>query len=86
MTLSGEGRKSVELDGLSYKTLRVAWTDLGEGAPVILLHGIPTWSFLYNEVIPLLAETAGSSRQIFSATAIPTDATSSTAPCSLRRP
>jgi len=30
---------------------------LGEGAPVILLHGIPTWSFLYNEVIPRLAET-----------------------------
>ena len=38
-------QKAVELDGLSYKTLRVAWTDLGEGAPVILLHGIPTWSF-----------------------------------------
>src|SRR6476661_5411601 len=51
-------QKSVELDGLSYKPLRVAWTDLGEGAPVILLHGIPTWSFLYNEVIPQLAETA----------------------------
>ena len=28
---------------------------LGEGEPVILLHGIPTWSFLYNEVIPPLA-------------------------------
>ena len=26
-----------------------------QGEPVILLHGIPTWSFLYNEVIPLLA-------------------------------
>ena len=51
-------QRSVELDGLSYKPLRVAWTDLGDGAPVILLHGIPTWSFLYNEVIPRLAETA----------------------------
>ena len=51
-------QRSVELDGLSYKPLRVAWTDLGDGAPVILLHGIPTWSFLYNEVIPPLAETA----------------------------
>ena len=51
-------QRSAELDGLSYKPLRVAWTDLGEGEPVILLHGIPTWSFLYNEVIPLLAETA----------------------------
>ena len=51
-------QRSVELDGLSYKPLRVAWTDLGDGEPVILLHGIPTWSFLYNEVIPRLAETA----------------------------
>jgi haloalkane dehalogenase len=49
-------QKTVELDGLSYKPLRVAYTDLGEGAPVVLLHGIPTWSYLYNEVIPLLAE------------------------------
>ncbi|MGB6428479.1 MAG: hypothetical protein WBF11_10285, partial [Methyloceanibacter sp.] len=48
-------QKTVDLDGLSYRPLRVAWTDLGEGEPVILLHGIPTWSFLYNEVIPRLA-------------------------------
>ena len=48
-------QKTAELDGLSYRPLRVAWTDLGQGEPVILLHGIPTWSFLYNEVIPLLA-------------------------------
>jgi haloalkane dehalogenase len=51
-------QKAVELDGLSYKPLRVAYTDVGNGDPVILLHGIPTWSFLYNEVIPPLAETA----------------------------
>jgi haloalkane dehalogenase len=48
-------QKSAELDGLSYQKLRVAWTDLGQGEPIILLHGIPTWSFLYNEVIPGLA-------------------------------
>ncbi len=42
------------LDGLSYRPLRVAWTDVGRGEPVILLHGIPTWSYLYNDVIPLL--------------------------------
>ena len=35
-------QRSVELESLSYKKLRVAWTDLGEGEPVILLHGIPT--------------------------------------------
>jgi haloalkane dehalogenase len=51
-------QKTVELDGLSHEPLRVVWTDLGRGDPVILLHGIPTWSYLYNEVIPLLAETA----------------------------
>jgi haloalkane dehalogenase len=48
-------QRTVDLDGLSDEPLRVAWTDVGEGDPVILLHGIPTWSFLYNEVIPLLA-------------------------------
>lgn len=51
-------QKSADLDGLSYRPLKVAWTDLGQGEPVILLHGIPTWSFLYNEVIPLLAPHA----------------------------
>jgi pimeloyl-ACP methyl ester carboxylesterase len=48
-------QKTVLLDGLADEPLRIAWTDLGDGPPVILLHGIPTWSFLYNEVIPLLA-------------------------------
>ena len=38
-------QKTIELDGLSHLTLRVAYTDVGEGEPVILLHGIPTWSF-----------------------------------------
>lgn len=48
-------QQSTELNGLSYRPLRVSWTELGQGEPVILLHGIPTWSFLYNEVIPRLA-------------------------------
>jgi haloalkane dehalogenase len=48
-------QKRAELAGLSYRPLQVAWTELGQGEPIILLHGIPTWSFLYNEVIPLLA-------------------------------
>ena len=47
-------QKTVELDGLSYRPLRVAWTEAGSGEPVILLHGIPTWSFLYHDVIPRL--------------------------------
>ncbi len=49
-----ERQTSAELSGLSYRPLSVAWTDIGKGDPVILLHGIPTWSYLYNDVIPLL--------------------------------
>lgn len=51
------GQKTIELDGLGPSRLRVAYTDSGSGEPVVLLHGIPTWSFLYHDVIPLLAGT-----------------------------
>lgn len=44
------------LEGLSYLNLKVSYTDAGQGEPVILLHGIPTWSFLYHQVIPILSE------------------------------
>jgi haloalkane dehalogenase len=37
----------VEVDGL-----RLARIDEGEGAPVVFLHGEPTWSFLWRKVIP----------------------------------
>jgi haloalkane dehalogenase len=49
-----EGQRAVELEGLGPLSLRMAYTDAGSGEPVVLLHGIPTWSFLYAEVIPLL--------------------------------
>jgi haloalkane dehalogenase len=32
--------------------LRLAHLDDGEGAPVVFLHGEPTWSFLWRKVIP----------------------------------
>ncbi len=32
--------------------LRLAHLDEGEGSPVIFVHGEPTWSFLWREVIP----------------------------------
>lgn len=32
----------------------MAYTDAGAGEPVLLLHAIPTRSFLYADVIPLL--------------------------------
>ncbi len=50
-------QKRTSLAGLSYRPLDVAWTDIGQGEPIVLLHGIPTWSFLYNEAIPHLADT-----------------------------
>jgi len=36
-----------EVDGL-----RLAHIDEGEGAPVVFVHGEPTWSFLWRKVIP----------------------------------
>ena len=37
----------LDLDGL-----RMHYVDEGSGAPVLLLHGEPTWSFLWRHVIP----------------------------------
>jgi haloalkane dehalogenase len=31
------------------------YVDEGAGAPVLLLHGQPSWSYLYRDIIPLLA-------------------------------
>jgi haloalkane dehalogenase len=36
--------------------LRMAHVDEGDGAPVVLLHGEPTWSFLWRKVIGPLVE------------------------------
>jgi pimeloyl-ACP methyl ester carboxylesterase len=33
----------------------VAWDRFGEGAPVVLVHGTPSWSFLWRGVAPRLA-------------------------------
>jgi haloalkane dehalogenase len=38
--------------------LRMHYLDEGEGRPVLLLHGEPTWSFLYRKMIPPLARVA----------------------------
>ena len=40
----------LEQDGL-----RMHYLDEGEGDPVLLLHGEPTWSFLYRKLIPPIA-------------------------------
>jgi len=41
----------VDQDGL-----RMQYVDDGSGDPVLLLHGEPTWAFLYRKLIPRLAD------------------------------
>jgi len=43
----------VEQDGI-----RMHYVDEGEGSPVLLLHGEPTWTYLYRKVIPQIAPVA----------------------------
>ena len=43
----------LEQDGL-----RMHYVDEGEGAPVLMLHGEPTWAFLYRKLIPTVARVA----------------------------
>ena len=43
----------VEQDGL-----RLHYLDEGSGDPVLLLHGEPTWSYLYRKIIPELTPSA----------------------------
>jgi haloalkane dehalogenase len=43
----------------TYRTvgdLRLAHIDVGEGAPVVMLHGEPAWSFIWRKVIPPVRE------------------------------
>ena len=46
-----EGRR-FDLDGLSMHYL-----DEGEGEPVVMVHGNPTWSFYYRELVAALSKT-----------------------------
>src|SRR5205823_7723609 len=39
---------------VEFEGLRMHYVDEGEGEPVLLLHGEPTWSFLWRKVIPAL--------------------------------
>src|SRR3954462_14966604 len=43
---------------LDHDGLRLHYLDEGEGDPVLLLHGEPTWSFLYRKMIPELSWVA----------------------------
>jgi haloalkane dehalogenase len=48
---AGEGQS----DG---DTVRMSWVEAGpaDGEPVLLLHGEPSWSFLYRRMLPVLAD------------------------------
>ena len=47
-----------DLDDDDGGTLRVAWVHDGpeDGEPVLMLHGEPSWSYLYRKMMPILAE------------------------------
>jgi pimeloyl-ACP methyl ester carboxylesterase len=34
----------------------VAWERFGDGPPVVLVHGTPSWSYVWHRVVPSLAE------------------------------
>ena len=40
---------------LDWNGLRMHYVDEGAGKPVLMLHGEPTWSYLYRKMIPPLA-------------------------------
>jgi haloalkane dehalogenase len=52
---AGQEETTVTVDG---HELSVAYRDEGNGddPPVVFLHGIPTWSFLWREIVPEIAE------------------------------
>ena len=37
-----------------WEGLRLAYLDEGDGDPIVLFHGEPTWSYLYRKIIPVL--------------------------------
>jgi haloalkane dehalogenase len=44
---------SVTVDG---HDLEMAYRDEGDGDPIVFLHGIPTWSFLWRDIAPAIAD------------------------------
>lgn len=47
-------QQRVVLEGIEPIPLEVAYTDVGSGPPVVMLHGIPTWSYLFADAIERL--------------------------------
>ena len=51
------GPSYTDLDG-DLGGLRMHYVDVGSGEPVVLVHGEPTWAYLYRKMIPGLAARA----------------------------
>jgi haloalkane dehalogenase len=50
---------------IEFEGMRMHYLDEGEGDPILLLHGEPTWSYLYRKMIPPLAEPGAGTRRRF---------------------
>jgi pimeloyl-ACP methyl ester carboxylesterase len=48
--------ETASLDTVQVDGLKIGYRELGEGAPVLLVHGWPTSSHLWRDVMPALAE------------------------------
>lgn len=48
----------VDVDDTEGGTLRLAYIDEGpaDGTPVVMIHGNPTWSYMWRKLVPVLAE------------------------------
>ncbi|WP_108811825.1 haloalkane dehalogenase [Sphingorhabdus sp. Alg231-15] len=48
----------VDVSDFEGSTLRLAYVDEGprDGQPVVMIHGNPTWSYMWRKLIPVLAE------------------------------
>lgn len=51
--------RHVEVDGH-----RLARIDEGDGHPVVIIHGVPTWSYLWRSVLPPLLSSGHRSSAI----------------------
>jgi pimeloyl-ACP methyl ester carboxylesterase len=52
----GLPRRDIELDSSSFGKVRIAYRELGEGPPLVLVHGLMTSSYSWRYVIAPLAE------------------------------
>jgi haloalkane dehalogenase len=45
-----------DVDDTDGGTLRIHYVDEGEGHPILMLHGEPSWSYLYRKMVPVFVE------------------------------